>query len=144
MAVTECCVCPERGGGRGVSQRGQRYRYSRRLRGLSCCYLAKDQDRCLLSSVWRTIARCRSHANKGQRGGAQRFVVPRAGGCEYQVKGLPGEGCRSQSGDAQLHAGRGWMRGKSLSIGTASWVLRYLVMVPWRPERIMTAWGSRR
>jgi hypothetical protein len=67
--------------------------------------------------------RRRSHANKGQRGGAQRFVVPRAGGCEYQFKGAcRGEACRSQSGGTQLHAGRGWdgCVGKSLSIGTAS------------------------
>lgn len=44
--------------------------------------------------------------------------------------------------------GRGWMRGEKLEYwyGRASWVLRYLVMVPWRPqsERIMTAWGSGR
>jgi hypothetical protein len=102
------------------------------MRGLSCCYLSKG--RCLLSSVWRTIAGAEVTQTKANGAGRNGSWCRGRAGVNINSRGLPGEACRSQSGGTQLHAGRGWdgCVGKSLSIGTASWVLRYLVMVPWR------------
>lgn len=124
-----------RGGGRGRT--GVRDYCVAILAKHAGCFLRYGDDR-----------QCRSHASKQATGRGATVRDAEGGRCLYPGLELcSGILVNSPAGTVQVTerrrtaacwGGNMYASGdgawKSLSIGTAGWILRYLVMVPWRPD----------